>query len=428
MASLMAAPLFLTCDARRPDDAASLQPHALRPALGRAQARTAGAVSLAAQRGPWQDLVQEFRDAEDMPRADREYFRELVEGVWRAREALDASCPRGRTGPALLDPIEHAVLLIGIYELRHREDVPYRVAINEAVGLAKRFGATDGHKYVNAVLDRAARASASPRALTGRWRCPNSTSSSGTSAAAVRSAPMSRWVWAMTPRFWRAARRDASWSPPSIRLVDGVHFPHGSPPASVGHRALAVNLSDLAAMGARPAWALLALTLPQADESWLSEFAAGMAALARAHDVALVGGDTTPGRSASPCRSWVTCRAQPRCCARAASAGDALFVSGTPGDAAAGLALEQGVCSRRRGARDVSARALSLPRRRGWRSASACATTPAPASMCPTACSGDAGKLARASGCGVEIAYRGAAGLGRRCAPRWVRSVRASSR
>jgi N utilization substance protein B len=59
--------------------------------------------------------------------------------------------------PALLDPIEHAVLLIGVYELRDRQDVPYRVAINEAVTLAKRFGATDGHKYVNAVLDRAAR-------------------------------------------------------------------------------------------------------------------------------------------------------------------------------------------------------------------------------------------------------------------------------
>jgi len=56
-----------------------------------------------------------------------------------------------------------------------------------------------------------------------------------------------------------------------------VHFPAGSPPASIGHRALAVNLSDLAAMGARPAWALLALTLPDADEGWLAEFAAGLA-------------------------------------------------------------------------------------------------------------------------------------------------------
>jgi len=108
---------------------------------------------------PWQDLIQEFGDAEDMPRADREYFRELVEGVWRARDALDAELASwADRGPARLDPIEHAILLIGIYELRHRHDVPYRVAINEAVTLAKRFGATDGHKYVNAVLDRAARA------------------------------------------------------------------------------------------------------------------------------------------------------------------------------------------------------------------------------------------------------------------------------
>ncbi|MGH8291740.1 MAG: transcription antitermination factor NusB [Steroidobacteraceae bacterium] len=107
---------------------------------------------------PWQDLIQEFGDADDMPRADREYFRELVEGVWRSREALDAQLSSwADRGPSLLDPIEHAILLIGLYELRHRQDVPYRVAINEAVTLAKRFGATDGHKYVNAVLDRAAR-------------------------------------------------------------------------------------------------------------------------------------------------------------------------------------------------------------------------------------------------------------------------------
>ena len=108
---------------------------------------------------PWQDLIQEFRDAEDMPRADREYFRELVEGVWREREALDAELSQWTDRvPALLDPVEHGILLMGLYELRHRPDVPYRVAISEAVSLAKRFGATDGHKYVNAVLDRAARA------------------------------------------------------------------------------------------------------------------------------------------------------------------------------------------------------------------------------------------------------------------------------
>ena len=108
---------------------------------------------------PWQDLVQEFGEAEDMTRADAEYFRTLVEGVWRGREELDARLATFTDrAPALLDPVERAVLLIALYELTARPEVPYRVAINEAVGLAKRFGATDGFKFVNAVLDRAARA------------------------------------------------------------------------------------------------------------------------------------------------------------------------------------------------------------------------------------------------------------------------------
>ena len=106
----------------------------------------------------WQDLVQEFGAAEDMSRADREYFRELLEAICGSRAALDELlAPLIDRNPTLLDPVEHAALLIGLHELAHRPDVPYRVAINEAVMLTKRFGATDGHKYVNAVLDRAAR-------------------------------------------------------------------------------------------------------------------------------------------------------------------------------------------------------------------------------------------------------------------------------
>lgn len=108
--------------------------------------------------GPWQELVQEFASEEGMDRADGEYFRELVQGVCESREALDAAlAPWLDRKPALLDPIEHAVLLIGTYELKQRPDVPYRVTIDEGVSLARRFGATDGHKFVNAVLDRAAR-------------------------------------------------------------------------------------------------------------------------------------------------------------------------------------------------------------------------------------------------------------------------------
>jgi N utilization substance protein B len=109
--------------------------------------------------GPWQDVLREFSDAEDMPKADREYFRELIEGVCGARAQLDIDLAQWTDRPAVqLDPVEHAVLLVAVFELTARPEVPFRVVLNEAVNLTRRFGATDGHKFVNAVLDRAARA------------------------------------------------------------------------------------------------------------------------------------------------------------------------------------------------------------------------------------------------------------------------------
>ena len=185
-------------------------------------------------------------------------------------------------------------------------------------------------------------------------------------------------------------------------LVAGVHFPHGSPPASIGHRALAVNLSDLAAMGAQPAWALLALTLPEADETWLSEFAAGFGALAQAHGVALVGGDTTRGPL---CVTVQLLGHLPRGSALTrggGAAGDALFVSGTTGDAAAGLALEQGTLSAPAETRAYLRERFLLPtarvalgqRLRGF--ASACIDV-------SDGLLGDAAKLAAASHLGAEL-------------------------
>ena len=187
-------------------------------------------------------------------------------------------------------------------------------------------------------------------------------------------------------------------------LVAGVHFPHGTTPAAIGHRALAVNLSDLAAMGAHPAWALLALTLPEADEAWLEEFAAGLDALARTHDVALVGGDTTRGPL---CITMQLLGYLPRASALMRSgghAGDALFVSGTPGDAAAGLALEEGRLTAPPEARAYLRERFLLPtprialgeRLRGH--ASACIDI-------SDGLLGDAAKLASASGVGAELSF-----------------------
>jgi len=107
---------------------------------------------------PWQYLLSEFAVEEDMARADRDYFDEIVRAVVESRAALDEQLKDwADRAPADLDPVEHAVLLIGVHELADRPDVPWRVVVNEAVSLTRRFGATDAHKYVNAVLDRAAR-------------------------------------------------------------------------------------------------------------------------------------------------------------------------------------------------------------------------------------------------------------------------------
>lgn len=106
---------------------------------------------------PWQDLHQQYLESEDMERADREYFRELVERISAQREELDAAIAPSVDRPVKdLDPVEHAILLLGAYELKARPDVPYRVVINEGVELARKFGGTGGHKFVNAVLDRLA--------------------------------------------------------------------------------------------------------------------------------------------------------------------------------------------------------------------------------------------------------------------------------
>jgi transcription antitermination protein NusB len=103
------------------------------------------------------DLRNQFAVEEGFDGVDREYFLELVQGVIERTSELDATLADLADRPLeQLDPVERAVLLIGIYELRQRAEVPYRVVINEGVELAKRFGATEAHKYVNAVLDRAA--------------------------------------------------------------------------------------------------------------------------------------------------------------------------------------------------------------------------------------------------------------------------------
>jgi thiamine-monophosphate kinase len=124
-------------------------------------------------------------------------------------------------------------------------------------------------------------------------------------------------------------------------LVEGVHFPRDTAPADIGWKALAVNLSDLAAMGATPAWALLALTLPNADEAFIDGVADGFAQLAQTYRLALVGGDTTRGALTLSVAVHGFVPPGKALTRAGAQAGDVVLVTGTLGDAAAGLRLLQ---------------------------------------------------------------------------------------
>ncbi len=134
------------------------------------------------------------------------------------------------------------------------------------------------------------------------------------------------------------------WAVSTDTLVESVHFLPSVDPAALGHKALAVNLSDLAACGAEPRCFFLALALPKVDEAWLAAFSGGMFALADAHRCVLAGGDTT--RSPQGVVITVTVMGSvPRGQAllrSGARPGDDLWVSGTLGDAAFGLAVRQG--------------------------------------------------------------------------------------
>jgi thiamine-monophosphate kinase len=126
-------------------------------------------------------------------------------------------------------------------------------------------------------------------------------------------------------------------------LVEGTHFLPGTDAHRLGHKSLAVNLSDLAAMGADPRWFLLALALPDADEAWIAAFAAGMFALADAHAIELIGGDTTRGPRTISITAIGTLPPGYALRRDTATEGEDLWLSGSTGDAALALAHLRGL-------------------------------------------------------------------------------------
>jgi len=103
------------------------------------------------------EIIAQLYASQNTKDTDTDYFEELLDGAIAGSDKLSAAFSTYLDRPAIqLDPIERAILLLSTYELHARPDVPYRVVLNEAVELARKFGAEDSHKYINAVLDQTA--------------------------------------------------------------------------------------------------------------------------------------------------------------------------------------------------------------------------------------------------------------------------------
>jgi len=202
-------------------------------------------------------------------------------------------------------------------------------------------------------------------------------------------------------------------------LVAGVHFPASTEPGDVGYKSLAVNLSDLGAMGAIPRWYLLSLTMPEADESWLADFTEGLRALESIEGVTLVGGDTTRGPLAVSIQAMGLVRRGAAVLRAGAEVGDDIYVTGTLGDAALGLKFVTGELPTTGVPDDAVSRCIERLNRPRPRTVAGYSLAPFLHAMidCSDGFVADLGHILRASGHGAEIEL---AKLPLSAAVRWV--------
>lgn len=287
------------------------------------------------------EISAQFAAEDDYDKADAGYFAELLRAAITG--AADGELQQCMDMPLeSVDPIERAIVRNAAYEILCRDDIDSAVAITEAVRLAKKYGADQGYRFVNGVLDRLAKRCSG--AVVGEEQLVR--------AHLVREVGDDAVVVGIGDDAAVLGPVSGQLVVTADTLVAGTHFNADADAGDIGHKALAVNLSDIAAMGAAPRWALLALTLPRADEDWVSRFAAGFFALADACKVSLVGGDTARGPLSATVQLMGT--ASGGCMTRTgARDGDGIYLTGAVGDA--GLAARRAERLNRCGAGAVKA-------------------------------------------------------------------------
>ena len=274
---------------------------------------------------------------------DLNYFKTLIHNIPAKTPEIDAAIS-GVVHRELseIDPVELAILRLGVYEMLFQPQVPFRVIANECIELSREFGNPDSYRFINGMLDK----------LESNQK--SSTESKHSELDAIFTGSESQII-------------DKHFAKPQINFsdtiitgigddgavlnipsgnklvvstdtsIEDIHFPAAASPEDVGYRALAIALSDLAAMGARPSHVMLNLSVPKYDSSWMEQFSSGFFQLVDQYHMALIGGDTVKG----PLNIGVTVFGlvdQASCLTRSgAQVGDGIYVTGTLGDAALGL-------------------------------------------------------------------------------------------
>ncbi len=244
-----------------------------------------------------------------------------------------------------VDPVERAILQLGVYELTYQMDVPPKVVTNECIELSREFGNPDSYRFINGTLDKIAfggsslRKSRNTKPKRAKFNREfeliekhfNRTNDHGDHVVAgigddcaVVEVPRGQHLVVSTDS-----------------LLQDVHFPKDTPPEHVGYKSLAVSLSDLASMGAEPAFATLNISMPNDNDSWLEDFSRGFFELADQYGVSLIGGDTVRGPLNIAVTAYGFAKSDECIFRNMAREGDGVFVTGTLGDAALGLVGSQ---------------------------------------------------------------------------------------
>lgn len=278
--------------------------------------------------------------------ANQDYFRLILQQIDQQLATIDLALAEFCDRPiAKIDPVATAILRVGAWEMSYRLEIPHKVVINEGINLAKHFGAEGSYKYINSILDKFSK-KARPAETDN---APNNDYADlPAEFALVRryfNKPPQNSEVALGIGDDCALLKVADGEELAVStdvMVQGVHFSADCDPYQLGHKLLAVNLSDLAAMGARPIAATLAIVMPNIDHKWLEQFTRGLGGLAAKYGVDIIGGDTSRGALTLSMQVLGAVPVGAAMLRLGAKAGDLIGVTACLGDAGLGLKIQQG--------------------------------------------------------------------------------------